>query len=82
MAAKLEKPNSSWDCSVYQVKRYLEKSLKDPDSYEGIEWGKVQQNGIEYKVYHKYRAKNSFGGYVIESHIFTLDADGNVTNVE
>ena len=74
--------NSSWDCSVYQVKRYLEKSLKDPDSYVGIEWGKVQQNGIEYKVYHKYRAKNSFGGYVIESHIFTLDADGNVTNVE
>lgn len=70
--------NSAWDGSVWQVKNYLKKNLKDPDSYESIEWGKVIKEGKEYKVRHKYRAKNSFGGYVIEEWIFTIDESGNV----
>jgi len=32
----------------------------------------------KYWVRHKYRAKNSFGGYVIENKIFYLDEQGNV----
>lgn len=75
--------NSEWDASVYQVEHYLKNSyLKDPDSYEGIEWSKVNEmsGSSEYKywVRHKYRAKNSFGGYVIENKIFYLDDQGNV----
>lgn len=70
--------NSEWDGSVAQVKQYLKRNLKDPDSYEGIEWSKVTKVGNQYKVRHKYRAKNSFGGYVIEEFIFTLNEDGNV----
>lgn len=76
-----EPVNSSWNGSVYQVEGYLKNSLKDPDSYEGIEWSKVANNRDgTYKVRHKYRAKNSFGGYVIENKVFILDKE-KVINV-
>lgn len=52
-------------------------------SYEGIEWGAVNKkdNG-GYWVRHKYRAKNRFGGYVIENKVFHLDASGKVVGVD
>ena len=60
---------------VYLKRHYL----KDPDSYESIEWGPSGKYDDEtYYMWHKYRAKNSFGGYVIEEKMFLLDADGNV----
>mgnify|MGYP001382673009 CR=1 FL=1 len=72
--------NSAWDGSVRQVERYLKSNLKDPDSYQSIEWSAVSKSsGGGFMVRHKYRAKNSFGGYVIENQVFTLDAQGNVT---
>lgn len=77
-----EVTNSSYDASVSQVKDYLKKNLKDPKSYEGIEWSKVKEESDGYSVYHKYRAKNSLGGYVIESQIFYLDFSGNVVKVQ
>jgi len=73
--------NSAWDSSVYQVERYLKKHLKDPGSYDGIEWSKVisvNHDTCRYAVRHKYRAKNSFGGYVIENQLFYLDKEGEV----
>jgi hypothetical protein len=75
--------NSAWDGSVYQAENYLKRNLKDPDSYEAIEWGRVltRNNGEEYRVRCKYRAKNSFGGYVIGHHVFALDAEGNVVRM-
>jgi|LSQX01.2.fsa_nt_gb hypothetical protein len=74
--------NSAWDGSVWQVKNYLKKNLNDPKSYEGIDWSKVIETGDTYKVKHKYRAKNAFGGYVVVEQIFTLDDEGNVINVQ
>jgi hypothetical protein len=74
--------NSVWDGSVRQVEKYLKSTLKDPKSYESIEWGNVVEFNDGYKVYHKFRAKNSFGGYSIESHVFYLNLEGNVINVE
>lgn len=79
-----EKPkvyNSEWDASVSQVEDYLEDNLKDWDSYESMEWSEVSTVGTKFKVRHKYRAKNSFGGYGIANQIFTLDSDGNVIEV-
>ena len=71
--------NSAWDGSVYQVKNYLKRNLKDPDSYEGIEWSNVVKNDNgTYNVRHKYRARNSFGGMVVENWVFVLDEYGNV----
>lgn len=74
--------NSGWDSSVHQVERYLKNALKDPDSYDGIEWSKVVPAGTGYAVRHKYRARNSFGGMVIENQIFVLDAEGNVVGFQ
>lgn len=73
--------NSSLNGSVSQVEKYLKKNLKDPDSYESIEWGKVVETDNGYMVRHKYRAKNSFGGYAIDNNVFYLDFKGSVTNV-
>lgn len=73
--------NSSWDGSVYQVKKWLRKNLKDPGSLEFIEWGTVIESASGYSVRVKYRAKNSYGGYVIEEKMFYLDRSGNVTYV-
>ncbi len=73
--------NSAWDGSVYQVERYLKRYLKEPDSFQAIEWSPVQETDTGYIVRCKYRAKNSFGGYVIENQIFTLNRNGNVLSV-
>ena len=73
--------NSSWDGSVLPVKEYLKKVLKDPKSIEYIEWFPVQEiKGGNYKVRLKYRAKNSFGGYILSDQLFFLNSDGIVTN--
>lgn len=73
--------NSAWDGSVSQVKKYLRNTLKDPSSYKSIDWGNVVKTKNGYMVRHKYRAKNSFGGYVVENNVFYLDISGNVINV-
>ena len=73
--------NSAWDNSVYQVEKYLKQNLKDPDSYESIEWSSVVEKDGNYQVRHKYRARNSFGGYVIENCIFILNKEGEVIDV-
>lgn len=73
--------NSPWDSSVAQVQNYLKKNLKDPGSYESIEWSKVNNSKDGYWVRHKYRAKNSLGGFVIENKIFYINFDGIVTKV-
>jgi hypothetical protein len=80
--------NSEFDASVWQVESYLKHEyLKDPDSYESIEWSAVvtdttkKESSYKYFVRHKYRAKNSFGGYEIENKVFYLDSTGKVINI-
>ncbi len=71
--------NSSWDGSASQVKNWVTANVKDPDSLQFIEWSPVlpQANG-EFMVRVKYRAKNSFGGYVVEEQLFFLSSSGNI----
>lgn len=74
--------NSAWDGSVWQAEHYIKRGLKDPDSFEAIEWGKVVLvPGGTYKVRCLYRAKNSLGGYVVEQVLIDLDREGNVTGM-
>ncbi len=71
--------NSGWDGSVLQVKSWLKSNLKDPGSLEFVEWSAVQKTsdgGFMVRV--KYRAKNSFGGYVVENKIFYLNSNGSI----
>lgn len=74
--------NSAWDGSVVQCKNYLKDRLRDPDSYESIEWTKpIELKSGGYTVGHKYRSKNGFGGYVIETVMFKLDEKGKVLSM-
>ena len=71
--------NSPWDGGVRQVERWMARNLKDPDSFEAIEWGgvvKTDKGGFLVRV--KYRAKNSFGGYGIDHKLFALSSKGEV----
>lgn len=79
---KAEVKNNKWNGGVKQVEDYLERTLRDPDSYESIEWSEVKQKDDGYYVRHKYRAKNGFGGYVVANQLFHLDFSGNVVDVK
>lgn len=71
--------NSKWDGSVSQVKTYLRDNLKDPDSFQAIEWSPVSKTEKgDFIVRCKYRAKNSFGGYVVSNQLFCLSSNGDV----
>lgn len=79
---KVEVKNNKWNGGVKQVEDYLERTLRDPDSYESIEWSEVKQKDDGYYVRHKYRAKNGFGGSVVTNQLFHLDFSGNVVEVK
>jgi len=74
--------NDEYDGSVKQVVAYLKENLKDPRSYESISWSKVMHKDNYYLVRHKYRAKNSLGGYVIENKLFYIDLYGEIYKIE
>lgn len=69
------------NCKYYLKLNYL----KDPDNYDSMEWSDiiiVDRTDYRYMIRHKYRARNSFGGYVIENKLFYLDKEGNVVNMK
>jgi hypothetical protein len=80
---------SDWDGKVYLIDDYLKANLKDPASLEYIQWWKLTpfiwgerdasgagaQNGWQVSV--QYRARNSFGGMVIERQTFLI-RDGKI----
>jgi hypothetical protein len=74
---------SGWDGSHSQVTQWLKKNLKDPKSYEHIETRvlPVNDKGLHF-AFVQYRAKNSFGGYVIGNVSATYkNSDCSVTKV-
>ena len=73
--------NNGWNGGVHQVEQYLKRHLKDPDSFQAIEWSPVRRSCEGYAVRVKYRARNSFGGMVIEEKLFRLDTAGTVERV-
>jgi hypothetical protein len=74
--------SSAWDGSVWQVKQWLKDNLKDPKSLDIMEWSKlVEEPDGNLAVRVKYRAKNSFGGYVIENKVVRLSRNGDILGV-
>jgi len=71
--------NSEWDGAVKPVVDYLNANLRDPGSCEYIEWSPVFLQNLSGEKYWavrvKYRAKNAFGGYVIEEKIAWIRND-------
>lgn len=66
-----------------KAKMWLEENLKDPASLEIVEWGKpaLFASG-ELSIVVRYRAKNSFGGYVVENWIFSMNKDDQIACAE
>lgn len=64
---------SSWDGSHIKLTRHVVSKLKDPDSFQHIEtvFGDSPEHGFLVKM--EYRAKNSFGGYVVDAVIAVCD---------
>ncbi len=77
-AAQETVSNSAWDGSVRQVERFLKDNLKDPKSFEAVQWYPVQKDADGFVVRVRYRARNSFGALVLEDKVFLLDRAGNV----
>lgn len=62
----------------------IKKNLKDPDSYEVIDYDINSDIGkTHYLITVRYRAKNSFGGYVINSQsVSFMVIDGDIQLLE
>jgi len=73
--------NSLWDGAVQQVATYLSKTLNDADSVKYTEWTKVIKTGTGYRVSVTYRAKNSFGAYVLKDQTYVFDRNGAITQI-
>ncbi len=84
----IERQFSPWDGSHRNLYRYLKENVKDPDSLEHIEtrykknFDKNEKFNNTLSVTTKYRAKNSFGGYVVEFISADYDLDGNLIRIK
>lgn len=56
------------------VKVYLDSTLKDPQSYQPELFGKLDTLERTLRIRHKYRSKNSFGGFVVEDNYYFIDS--------
>lgn len=71
---------SAWDGSHLRLTRYIKEQLKDPDSYKHIKTT-YQDNKDVILISTQYRAKNSFGGYVVSTATATAKIDGTLITV-
>lgn len=83
--AQIDAENKKLSDAYYHSLVLLKKSLKDPDSFEEIEHKEYyvkQEKGKNDNVYAQviiaYRAKNSFGGYVVSRQLFDYDENFNL----
>jgi hypothetical protein len=60
------------------VSVYLKQSLNDPSSLKDLNCGRITAGSSAWEIDCKYRAKNSFGGYVVENRRFLLKGNNVV----
>jgi hypothetical protein len=64
-----------------EVISWMKNNLKDPDSVQYIEWSDVGKTADGYYSMNvKYRAKNSFNAFVIETMTFKFDTTGAIVS--
>ena len=84
---KITNQFSAWNGYHRGLVRLTEEHLKDPDSFQHINtrhW-KNLKDGVfvgTITVVMEYRAKNSFGGYVIGNIAAVYDIEGNLVKIE
>lgn len=73
---------SAWNGVAYAISDYLKKNANDPKSIEYIDVYKMLEldNGL-FAQQVKFRAKNAFGGMVINEYIFVILGNQNSSSV-
>jgi len=66
--------------AVYAATAAIKERLIDPESYDVIRENAAKTKDGNYYVKIKYRAKNSFGGYVVNEQVVIVTADGIVVD--
>ena len=72
---RIESQFSIWNGAHRNLEKTVKAGLKDPDSYQHIETHWFDK-GDYLTVVMQYRAKNSFGGYVVETATANCSLDG------
>ncbi|MFT4968107.1 MAG: RNA polymerase subunit RPABC4/transcription elongation factor Spt4 [Candidatus Deianiraeaceae bacterium] len=72
----------SWNGAHRGLQNFVKKNLKDPKSYEHIKTTyRHHKHNNTITVNMEYRAKNSFGGYVVETASAVADLNGNLVEI-
>lgn len=61
------------DEMLQSLDTYLHTHLKDPDSLKDLEWVETVTSGFTYKSHIRFRAANSFGGYVLNEKLIRFN---------
>jgi hypothetical protein len=72
---------SQYDGSVRPVRAYLENTLNDPGSYTEHRWGRLENHNGTFYVRHSFRARNSFGGMILQDWTFGVDSFGVIVSI-
>lgn len=72
---------SAWDGAHRTLQDRVKAQLKDPDSYEHIETRYTGTEESPVRITTSFRARNSFGGYVVNRAVAEGGADCSVSNV-
>ena len=79
-ADKIFSAFNGWDGSHRHLSQMVKSALKDPDSYEHIDT-RYSDNGDHVYIEMSYRAKNSFGGYAVETVTAKASIEGVVLEI-
>ncbi|HAO25506.1 MULTISPECIES: DUF4124 domain-containing protein [unclassified Methylophaga] len=66
------------DEMIQSLNGYLRTNLKDPDSLKDLEWVETVTSGFTYKSHIRFRAANSFGGYVLNEKLVRFNDAGKI----
>lgn len=61
---------------------YLQNNLKDPDSLKDLEWIETVTSGLTYKSHIRFRAANSYGGFVINEKLVRFNDAGEIVEFD
>lgn len=77
---RIERQFSAWDGSHRNLERFIKAAMNDPDSYEHVNTGYVD-DGDTIRVQTVYRGRNRFGGVVTESVTARVSMGGEVLEI-
>ena len=77
----IDKEERNQYAAYREARRYLVNNLRDPNSYDEIDYNCVYVDKFIYNVTIRYRARNGFGGMNVEESIFRVYVNGSAVSV-